>query len=348
MIADVELRVSGHAGRITLRRPGALNALSPEMSVRIENALLEWADDPRVALVVIDAEGEKAFCAGGDIADIHAQGRAGNLDFARDFWRQEYRMNLLIARYSKPVISLMQGFTMGGGVGLGCHAAHRVVCESSKIAMPECAIGLVPDVGGSWLLARAPGHCGEYLGLTGGRMGPADAIHAGFADHFVPSERWEALTAALEETGTLEPLKANVLAPGPSTLAVDQGRIDALFARADINGIMSALRAAPAEDGFEARALEAIGRASPLSIAAALELVRRSREAGGLAEALTLEFRATTRLLEDGDFLEGIRAMIVDKDRTPNWSHARPEDVDSARIEALLSPLPEGELQLAA
>jgi len=185
-MSDLLLRIEGHAGRATLNRPAALNALTYDMANALEAALDQWRDDPLVQLVVIDAVGPRAFCAGGDIADLYATGKAGDVAFGQRFWADEYRLNAKLSEYPKPIVTLMQGFTMGGGVGVGCHASHRIVGESAQISMPECGIGLVPDVGGSRLLARAPGRMGAYLGLTTARMGPGCAIRAGFADHFVP------------------------------------------------------------------------------------------------------------------------------------------------------------------
>ncbi len=178
-MTDIDIRQQGRAGRITLNRPKALNALTYDMIRAIEAALDAWRDDDAVKLILIDAIGDRAFCAGGDIADLYRTGTAGDFAYGQQFWRDEYRMNAKLAEYPKPVVSFLQGFTMGGGVGVGCHASHRIVGDTSQIAMPECGIGLVPDVGGSLILARAPGHLGEYLGLTASRMGPGDAIHVG-------------------------------------------------------------------------------------------------------------------------------------------------------------------------
>ena len=180
---DIHIRKEGKAGRITLTRPNALNALTFDMAMAIEAALIEWADDDAVALVIIDAAGDKAFCAGGDIQDLYEHGKAGDFDFGRKFWSDEYHLNALIADYEKPYVALMQGFVMGGGVGISCHGSHRIVCETTQIAMPECGIGLVPDVGGSFLLARAPWKFGEYLGLTGARIGRGDQCWSGLATH---------------------------------------------------------------------------------------------------------------------------------------------------------------------
>ena len=154
-MSDIDIRVHGRVGRITLNRPKALNALTWEMCRAIERALDAWAADDAVAMLLIEGEGEKAFCAGGDLAEMYASGRRGDWSYGRRFWTDEYRMNLKLFRFPKPVASFLQGFTMGGGVGVGCHGSHRIVGETSKIAMPECGIGLVPDVGGSLILACA-------------------------------------------------------------------------------------------------------------------------------------------------------------------------------------------------
>src|SRR6056300_1702778 len=176
-MTDIHIRITGRAGRITLNRPKALNALTYDMCLAMEQALLAWRDDPAVDMVVIDATGDRAFCAGGDIADLYASGLRGDYAYGQTFWAAEYRLNALIYHYPKPYIAFMQGFTMGGGVGISCHGSHRIVGETSQIAMPECGIGLIPDVGGSYILACAPGYLGEYLGLTAARMAAADAIY---------------------------------------------------------------------------------------------------------------------------------------------------------------------------
>lgn len=343
-MADILIRVNGRAGRITLTRERALNALSYRMCLDIAAALDAWADDDAVAVVVIDAAGERAFCAGGDIQEMYETGRAGDYGYGRRFWADEYRMNDRIAEYPKPVVSLMQGFTMGGGVGLGCHAGHRVVCESSQIAMPEVAIGLVPDVGGTALLARAPGHLGEYLGATAARMGPGDALHAGFADAFVPREYWLDLVERLELSGDVAVLAALSETPPPGPILALRDEIDTLFAR-DAAEIEAALAAAPG--AFAEGAHAALARASPLAVACALANIRAVRAAGGgIRAALTREYRFTWRALEQGDFLEGIRAKLIDKDNAPRWRHGRVSDVDTDEVAAMLAPLGENDLRL--
>jgi enoyl-CoA hydratase len=294
-------------------------------------------DDPAVRLILIDAAGDRAFCAGGDIARLYAEARAGNFTHGRDFWRDEYRMNDRIAEYPKPVVSLMQGFTMGGGVGVGCHASHRIVGESAQIAMPECGIGLVPDVGGSYLLARAPGHLGAWLGMAGARMGPGAAIFAGFADRFVPEAAWPALTAELVTNG--DPTRIAAFArPAPTgRFPALMAEIDAAFATGTVPEIVARLSAAGT--AFAGETLEALARVSPLATACALEMQRRLKPGPTIRAALDLEYRFTWRAQDQSDFLEGIRAQIIDKDRAPRWRHASHAAVTQAEIETLLSPL---------
>jgi enoyl-CoA hydratase/carnithine racemase len=341
-MSDVLIRIEGRAGRITLARPKALNALTPAMCRAIDAALIAWAEDPAVAVVLIDAEGERAFCAGGDIAEVYRTGIAGDYAMPRDFWRDEYRMNARIDEYGKPVVSFLQGFTMGGGVGLGCHASHRIVGDTSQIAMPECTIGLAPDVGGSYILARANGLLpgfGAWIGATGRRLGPGDAILAGFADSCATEERWPALKAQIVKTGTPP---ADLPPPPRAGILEMWERMSAHFDRPDPADIVASLAA---DDSEPARAaIAAIRHNAPLATAAHLELLRRLGPAPSLREALRAEYRYTWRSIAQGDFLEGIRALIIDKDRTPRWRHARIEDVTQDEIAAMLAPLGDEEL----
>lgn len=343
-MTDIETRIEGRAGRITLTRPAALNALDHGMCLAAEAALDAWAGDPAVALVLIDGAGDRAFCAGGDIAEIHRQGLAGDYDSGRAFWRDEYRLNAKIAGYPKPVVSFLHGFVMGGGVGLGGHCSHRVVCESTRIAMPECGIGFVPDVGGSLLLARAPGRLGDYLALTADRMGPGDALHAGFADLFVPAQDWPALKDRLAATGATAALDEAARPAPDSPLAADAAEIDALFAAPDLAGITAALAAAGSPRAASARA--AVARNAPLSMAVTLEMLARLRAGGGgIDAALRQEYRVAHRIMQEGEFLEGVRAQIVDKDRNPRW-RLPPEAVTADVVNHMLAPLGAAELAL--
>ncbi|MGH1354220.1 MAG: enoyl-CoA hydratase/isomerase family protein [Thalassovita sp.] len=336
-MSETHIRIQGRAGRITLTRPKALNALSYDMCLAIEQALEDWREDDDVALIILDAEGDKAFCAGGDIAEMYATGTAGDFAYGRKFWRDEYRMNAKLAEYPKPIVSLMHGFTMGGGVGLGGHVGARVVCESSQISMPECGIGFVPDVGGSYILAQAPGRLGEYLGLTAARMGPGDAIHAGFADHFIPQDQWSALIQALTETGGLTPLEQAAQSAPDSPMAAQQALIDNLFDGEALQDVLNTLRASDTE--LAAKSLKTLMHNAPLSMAVTLEMIHRLRGPGlTIRKALEMEYRVSHRIMEHGDFLEGIRAQIIDKDRTPIWKHAH-DSVPAIAVSQMLMPL---------
>lgn len=333
-MGEIDIRVTGKAGRITLTRPEALNALTYNMVTEIERAIDAWIDEPAVSMIVIDAEGERAFCSGGDIAKLYETGLARDFAWGQQFWRDEYRLNAKLARYPKPVAAFMQGFTMGGGVGISCHSSHRIAGESTQIAMPENGIGLVPDVGGSLILANAPDNLGVYLGLTATRMNAADAIHVGFADTFVPQETWPGLIARLEQTGNPAEIRADAEPPTDATLpglAVETAR---LFAGETLAKIRTTLEA----DGSElaAASLKKMSRNSPLSMAVFVEMMRRLK-GRQIEDALETEYRYVSRSMEHGDFLEGIRAQIIDKDRNPKWRHPWPADVPQADVDLLLA-----------
>ena len=344
-MTDILIRKTGRAGRITLNRPKALNALTYQMCLDIEAALDAWRADDAVALVVIDAAGDKAFSAGGDIAEMYRTGTAGDFTYGRKFWADEYRLNAKIAEYPKPYVAFMQGFTMGGGVGVSCHGSHRIVGDTSQIAMPECGIGLIPDVGGSYLLSRAPGRLGEYVGTTGFRMGPGDAIHAGFADSYVPEIAWPDLILALEMTGEVAALaQAARLAP-PGLLAGREDFANRHFRGAGIGDVVRSLRSDDGETAAEA--LKLLSRQSPLAIACAYEAIGRVRGLPGIRAALEMEYRYTYRSMEYGDFIEGIRAAIIEKDRTPAWRHADATAVPATDVTRMLMPLGANRLDFA-
>ena len=344
-MADIDIRTVGRAGRITLTRPKALNAMSYEMCMVIDTALRNWCEDDAVDLIIFDAKGDKAFCAGGDIAELYDTGTKGDYDYGRTFWRDEYRLNALIFEYPKPVISFLQGFTMGGGVGIGCHGSHRIVGESSKVSMPECSIGLVPDVGGSLMLALAPGRLGEYLGTTGHRMGPGDAIYAGFADHFIPQSHWPDLIEILEASGCTNIIEKHTETPPNGKLAEIQSQIDWFFDGESLTDILKKLRSDDQE--FSTKILDTLQRNSPISMACTVEMLHQLRGANlTLRKALDMEYRFTYRAMEYGDFLEGIRAQIIDKDRNPNWQFAD-LDIPATAVSKMLQPLGENALSFA-
>lgn len=344
MTDDIHIRKDGRLGHITLNRPKALNALTYAMCMDIEAALNLWAMDGDVAMIVIDAAGDKAFCAGGDIQQMYDSGRAGDFAYGRRFWADEYRLNAKIANYPKPYVALMQGFTMGGGVGVSCHGSHRIVGDTSQIAMPECGIGLVPDVGGSYLLARAPGRLGEYLGTTATRMDAADAIFAGFADHYIPEDQWPALIEALRDTGDPTAIAAAAQSPTSSRLETLLPDIKAAFSGNNLQDIQHHLT--KTDSDFARAAAKALRRNSPLSMAVAIEMTRRLRRTPTISQALELEYRFTYRSMEQGDFLEGIRAAIIDKDRKPNWRHADINAVTATDVDNMLMPLGAASLNL--
>ncbi len=340
-MTGVRLLRDGVAGRIVIDRPERHNALTHAMVLAIDAALAGWSGDPEVAIVMVEGACPRAFCAGGDLRELAAAAAAGRPEAAAAFWRDEYRMVARLHEFPKPVIAFLHGFTMGGGVGLGCHADHRIAGESLSCAMPETAIGFVPDTGGSLLLARAPGRIGEYLALTAARMGAADAIHAGFADVFVPEADWPALKAELAATGNWKRIAdAAGRPPGPARLAAAQARIDALFAGETSADILRLLRASP--EPFAAEALAALCGHAPLAMAAAVEMVHRLRGTASLRRALELEFRYAARAMAQGDFPEGIRARILDRDGAPRWRHADAAAVPLHEVARMLQPLPPG------
>jgi len=339
-MTELLTEVRGRAGIFTLNRPKALNAMTYPMCLAIEAQLDLWEADERIDVIVFTAAGDRAFCAGGDIAEMYATGTVGDYAYGRKFWTDEYRLNAKLATSPKPIMSFLQGFTMGGGVGLGCHGSHRIVGDTSLISMPEVGIGLVPDVGGSMILANAPGRLGEYLGTTAARMGPGDAILAGFADHYLPEELWEDALSDICASG--QPDLAWQDAPAPSLAAV-QDDIDRHFAGQTLGDILRSLRSE--ETPFTAAALKSLARNSPLSMACAVEMIHRLRGTDDITRALEMEYRFTYRAMEHGDFIEGIRAAIIDKDRNPKWRHEL-DDLPQFVVSQMLQPLGDDSLDL--
>lgn len=334
MTASVRVECRGRLGRIELHRPDALNALNAAMVRRIADQLAAWRHDDAVGTVLLAGAGDRAFCAGGDIVSIYHDARRGGTASV-DFWRAEYALDAAIARYPKPVVALLHGLVLGGGVGLGAHARHRVVTESTSIGMPETAIGFVPDVGGTWLLSRAPGQTGTHLALTAGSVGPGDAIALGLADAFVPAVQWPALQAALADEAA-EVVVARFASTPPAT-ELDRGWIDAAYAGDDLPAMLRRLDAGPqpARD-----AADAIRRRSPTALTVTLAALRRAAALPSLEAALDQEFRVAVRTLGWPDLAEGIRARVIEKDRAPRWSPGTLDAVDPAVVEAAFAPLP--------
>lgn len=326
-----------------MNRPKALNALTYGMVGRIWEALVAWRDDSKVEVVLLDGAGDRALCAGGDVRSLYDSRTRGSSD-ARRFWSEEYRLNALISRYPKPYVALQDGIVMGGGIGLSGHAAHRIVTERSRLAMPETGIGLIPDVGGTWLLAHAPGQAGIYLGLTGESMNAADAIHARFSDTFVPSDRIHRLVAMLcdPKGGDVRAAIAeHAQSPGPSALGNIGAPIDKAFACETVEAVLDALGRTSGE--WAEKTLGVLADKSPKALKLTHAAIRNAQGLASLQEALTVEYRLTVRLFEDGEFPEGVRALLVDKDRRPRWNPPDLAGVTPDLVQRYLAPLPAGE-----
>lgn len=336
----------GHAGLITLNRPKALNALTSTMVRLMHPQLAAWAHDPEVALVVVRAAGGKAFCAGGDVRQLHDWGKAGD-PAMRAFYHEEYRLNTFIKRYPKPYVALVDGFVMGGGVGISVHGSHRVAGQNIRFAMPETGIGLFPDVGGTYFLPRMPGRTGTWLALTGGRLGQADALASGFATHAAPAEDFDAIADALCETGDVAAvLDAHSVSPAGGSLAPLRAAIDRCFDAGTVEGILERLDAETGADaGWAAAQAAAMRQKSPTSLKIALRQMQDGA-AAGFEDCMGIEYRIVSRVIPAHDFYEGVRAVIIDKDNAPQWKPATLEDVTAARIDAYFAPLPD-ELDLS-
>jgi enoyl-CoA hydratase len=344
MTDDVLIQRDGHAGRIVLNRPEAINALTHAMVLRIAAALDAWEHDERVATVVITGAGERGLCAGGDIVAIHRAAAGGDPGAAEGFWRDEYHLNARIARYPKPYVAVMDGIVMGGGVGVSAHGSVRIVTERTRIAMPETGIGFVPDVGGTYLLGLAPGELGTHLALTAGSVGAGDALLCGLADHFVPSDRLPALLADLAEL-TVHDVLARHVEPGPSApLAEQRAWLDECYAADTVERILERLLACG--DPVAKEAAERITTNSPTAVKVALAALRRARALGPLEAVLDQEYRTSCAALATPDLAEGIRAQVIDKDRTPRWQPATLADVTGQEIARHFAPLGERELGL--
>jgi len=335
--SDVVIERRGALGLITLNRPRALNALTHGMVLEIRAALDIWAGDDAVRTVALRGAGEKAFCAGGDIVGLHREATSGDGRGAAAFWRDEYRLNSALARYPKPVVALMHGIVLGGGVGLSAHVSHRVVTATTRIGMPETGIGFIPDVGGTWLLSRAPGELGTHLALTAGSVGAGDALALGLADAYVPAERFDALLTALEtERADVAIARLSDAAPGAPLLA-QRPWIDAAYAGNDPLAILTRLERSAEPAAREAAV--AIRAKSPTSVAVTLGALRAARGMPDLEHALAAEFRLALRALLAPDFAEGVRAQVIDKDRAPRWSPPRLEQLDPGAAARAAAPL---------
>jgi len=334
---DILFRMDGTLGRVHLNAPGTFNSLTREMCVAFRGQLVAWRDDPAVAAVLVTAAGDRAFCAGGDIRRLYDIGRADPIEGRTFFWH-EYRLDHLVHEFPKPYVSLVDGIVMGGGVGASVLCKDPTATEKTMLAMPECGIGLFPDVGASEFLGKAPGALGMYLGLTGARLKAADALLAGFATHFVPSARLDELAAGL--SANLDAIDTYIagFAENPGTAPLDEHRhlIDRRFAADSVTDIISGL---DAEDGYWAiETADELRDKSPTSLRVTH---RQLRDAHGLGfdDLMRIEYRMACRFLDGVDFFEGIRAAVIDKDRKPKWAPARLDDVDDEMTASYFAPV---------
>ncbi len=320
---DLIARKEGSAGILRLNRPKALNALTLEMTREIVTALDEFEADPSVAVIVLEGAGERGLCAGGDIRGLYESAKAKG-DLGKIFWREEYILNARIAKFPKPYVAYMDGFVMGGGVGLAGHASHRIVTEKTKMAMPEVGLGFFPDVGGTWLLSRAPGELGTYFGLTGLNANGADALAARMADVLIDTGNWPALREALtkltpgaDAAAVMAKLKNSSASEQTGPVTAQRALIDAAFAHDSVEEIVAALE----KDGsdFAQATLKAMADKSPRGLKVTLKLLRLGRASASLEECLSREYLAALEVFDSADFVEGVRAAIIDKDRNPKW-----------------------------
>jgi enoyl-CoA hydratase len=345
---DILVRRLAALRRLTLNRPKALNALTLDMTVTMTTWLRAWADDDAVGAVLIDGAGERGLCAGGDLRTLYDAAKS-NDPLPQRFWATEYRLDVLIARYRKPVVVVMDGLTMGGGVGISAHAAHRVATERSAIAMPEVSIGYFPDVGASFLLARAPGLVGTHLALTGERVGAADAIYSGLADVHIPAASLAELPARLSDCRSADEVQAQLdelsTLAAPGKLSAAQRWIDACYSAETVEEIIGRLRNSSND---EARADAAtLQKMSPTSLKITLRNIRAALSFTRVEQSFQQDYRISLACIAEHDFIEGIRAAIVDKDRNPVWRPDKLEHVTPDMVERHFRPVGALELTFA-
>jgi enoyl-CoA hydratase len=339
MTDEVLTFIENGVGRIRLNRPKAIHALTPGMCEAVNAALLAWRDDDGVVAVMIDHAEGRGFCAGGDIALIANSAKADCVE-AEKFFHVEYRMNHLLFVYEKPIVAFIDGITMGGGVGISLPARYRVATERTTFAMPETGIGLFPDVGGGWFLPRLPGRIGVYLATTGGRIDGADAKAIGLATHYIPSDTLDAVKAGIlaapaDLSGILD---AQAETAPPSKLEAQRPEIDRLFASDRYEDILAALNAEGSE--WAQKQLSVLATKSPQTIKVALRQLAEGAAFTDFADNMRNEYRIACHVIRRPDFVEGVRAVIFDKDNAPKWQPAAPEDVSDVLIDSIFAPLP--------
>jgi enoyl-CoA hydratase len=350
---EILLGRKGGLAMLTINRPQALNALTLDNYRRIDPALRDWAADPSVHAVVVRGAGDRAFCAGGDVRAVYEAGRgiSGDPDLPAVFFREEYELIRRIHHFPKPYIAVIDGITMGGGAGISVNGAYRVATERTLLAMPETGIGLFPDVGATRFLNRCPRHVGPYLGLTGARVIAADALYCGFATHVVKHASVEALLDEMsrEHVAIEDCLRRFAVDPGPTPLAALRPAIDRCFAWDSVEAILDALAVESAGGGVDAEWAEetraSLRTKSPTSLKITLRQLTIGRDYD-LDAALALEYRLTQHVMAEHDFYEGVRAMLIDRDRKPQWRPAASTEVTDRAVDAYFAPIGDRELPL--
>lgn len=338
---DLSIEVMGTLGVITLTREAALNALTHSMLRTISSTLDGWERDDAIRHIVIQGRG-RAFSAGGDLLDLYERGRAGKPNYS--FFQDEYRLNARLGIFPKPIIALIDGIIMGGGVGVAVHGHYRVMTENAVFSMPEVGIGFFPDVGGSYFLSRLPKHVGYYLGLTGARIRAGDAYKAGIATHVMAADRLTALLEVLAVDSDTEAVLKRFNDPKMAAETVlDHDEVERLFSSPTLSGIMATLSATEKNSRLAATAIKAISRNSPTSVAVAFRQIAMGA-AKTLADCMRMEYRILVRMLDGPDFYEGIRAVIVDKTNDPQWRPDTADAVSNDRVDAYFKPLGADEL----
>jgi enoyl-CoA hydratase len=336
---EIIIDQQGSAGLIHLNRPKALNALTLDMVHVMAEALDKWEHDDTVTRIIVDAEGEKAFCAGGDIRSIIELGKQGRKDIAVGFWADEYRLNTRIKTYPKPYLSLIDGIVMGGGVGISLHGSHRIAGDRWSFAMPEVGIGLFPDVGGSYALSRLPGETGMWIALTGSRINRDDALALGIATHAVASADMAALKARLIDGDTIDSaLQSLGAVAGTAPVNAHRDVIDRCFAGQSVEEILGRLDSEADQSDFAKQCAVTIRTKSPTSLAITFRQLRLGAQLT-FREAMKMEFRIVSRVLDGVDFYEGVRAAVIDKDQSPRWTPASLSEITESQIDAYFAPL---------
>ena len=342
MTSDVLIQTEGGLGRIRLNRPKALHALTRGMCETMSEALLKWRSDAHIKAVLIDHAEGRGFCAGGDVVMLARSGAADATE-ARAFFLAEYRLNHLLFTYPKPTIGLMDGITMGGGVGIALPCKFRVATENTRLAMPETGIGLFPDVGGGWYLPRLEGRVGEFMALTGARLDGAECHYLGLATNYVEQSSLDELCERLARTpGRAKGALGHFASVLPEAkIAANLPAIAKLFASDRLEEIIAALEAE--ESDWAESELATLKSKSPLSCKVSLRLLSEGAKRASFADEMVAEYALAAKVVQTPDFIEGIRALLIDKDNAPAWQPATPEEVDDVMVDALFAPLPDGE-----